>query len=107
MYDRTHRREIRDYLLRQTDTPEAPFLQFVAAEVFGERIAEDDLDRFRPVVQQALNDAIGEGVARALAPEEEASRQPGGAAVAGGPSNERGREGVFEKDLVQRALEDF
>ncbi len=108
-YDRTRSRQVREYLVQQTDTPDAPFVQFVAAQVSNDPVADDDLDQFRPVVQRVLNELLGaaEEEREPLSAPKDAPVPPNGETVADGAVNEQEQVGVFEKDIVKRVLEDF
>ena len=99
LYGRTRSRQVREYLARQKDAPDAPFVQFVATQVCDGTVPSDELDRFRPVVRSVLEELLG-------ATEGEALTARGGSPVpvGGGSATERKTSGVFEKDIVKHAL---
>jgi len=107
--DGSYSRQVREYLVQQKDAPDAPFVQFVAAQIHDGDVPDDALDRLRPVVQEALEELAGEGeVDHGGGPGREwRPASPNGEPVAHGDKDGENTSGVFEKDLVKRVLDDF
>jgi len=108
-YERTRSRQVREYLVQQTDAPDTPFVQFVAAQVSNGSAADEDLDEFRPVVQRVLNELF-EAAADEREPSSARNDAPvpsNGKAVPDEAANGQEQVGVFEKDIVKRVLEEF
>ena len=104
LHGHTRSRQVREYLAGQKDAPDAPFVQFVASQACGGTVPSDELDRFRPVVQNVLEELLG-------ATEDEdgalAARGESPVPVNEGGATERKTSGVFEKDIVKHALNDL
>ena len=97
----TRSRQVRAYLTQQRDAPDAPLVQFVATQICDENVSGDELDRLRSVVQNVLDELLGatEDANEPPAPREESPVPPGGT-----DADAQRRTGVFEKDIVKRAL---
>jgi len=104
--DRSYDRRVQEYLTRQKDAPDAPFVQFVAAQIHDGDVPDDALDQLRPVVQHALEDLADE-TEYGTSNGDERRRSPNGDPVAHDDRGDQGTAGVFEKDIVKRVLEDF
>ncbi|MCS3656771.1 type I restriction enzyme HsdR N-terminal domain-containing protein [Salinibacter ruber] len=100
----TRSRQVRSYLTQQRDAPDAPLVQFVATQICDENVSGDELDRLRSVVQNVLDELLGatEDDNERPAPRAESPVPPGGA-----DADTQRRTGVFEKDIVKRALNDL
>jgi len=103
-YGRTRSRQVREYLTRQRDAPDASFVRFVATQICDETVSGDELDRLRPVVQNVLDELLGQAEDEKEPP---AAREGSPVPPGGEDATERKRAGVFEKDIVKRALNDL
>jgi hypothetical protein len=97
-------RQVREYLAQQKEAPDAPFVQFVATQICDGNVPDGELDRFRPAVQNVLDELLREP--------EPGRRSPAAREEAPVPPAEEGTEkqqepGVFGKDVVKRALNDL
>ncbi|MEF8865368.1 MAG: hypothetical protein V5A20_06355 [Salinibacter sp.] len=108
-HSRVRSRQLREYLVRQKDAPDVPFVRFVATQVCGDSVSEDELDRLRPVVQNVLDELLEEtqNERTPLSAQKESPVPPNGEAVSNREAAEQKQTGVFEKDIVKRVLDEF
>lgn len=102
--DQARNRQVREYLARQKEAPDAPFVQFVATQICDGSVPDGELDRFRPAVQTVLDELLEDPDPgrRAPAAREEAPVPP----AEEGPETQP-EPGVFGKEIVKRALDDL
>ena len=107
--DRPYDRLVQEYLTRQKDAPDAPFVQFVAAQIHDGDVPDDALDQLRPVVQHALEELAGDAEEELgnVLDREERRVSRNGDPVDHDDRDEPEASGVFDKDIVKRVLDDF
>ncbi len=103
LHGRSRSRQVREHLTQQRDAPDAPFVPFVAMQICDENVPGNKPVRLRSVVQHVLDALLG-------ATEDDgppASRAEAPVPPDGADADARKWTGVFEKDIVKRALDDL